>query len=144
MSEFARPVPVWFRIVAILLVLWGAMGVFACVQQFRLGAEAMGQTSAYDRALYASLPAWYNWVYALAVGSGLLGALALLFRRAVARPLFVISLAAIVVQFGYLFAATDIIATKGIWVTYFPLFIFAVALIEVRLAGVAIRNRWAR
>lgn len=144
MSEFARPVPIWFRIAAILLVLWGAMGVFACVQQIRLGADAMGPASAYDRALYAAMPGWYNMVYALAVGSGLLGAIALLLRKAIARPLFIISLIAIIIQFGYLFATTDIIAAKGLWVTYFPLFILAMALIEVRLAGVAIRNRWAR
>ncbi|WEK41601.1 MAG: hypothetical protein P0Y64_09125 [Candidatus Sphingomonas colombiensis] len=143
MSQFATRVPLWFRIAALLLVVWSAVGVFACIQQFRLGADAMGNATAYDRALYAAMPGWYNWVYALAVGSGFIGAVALLFGKAVARPLFVVSLIAIVVQFGYLFATTDIIAAKGVWVTYFPLAIVAIALIEVRLAGVAIRNGWA-
>lgn len=143
MSQFATRVPIWFRIIAIVLIAWGAMGVFACVQQFRLGPDAMGDATAYDRALYAALPAWYNWVYALAVGSGLAGAVALLLGKPVARSLFVISLISVVVQFGYLFAKTDIIASKGLWVTYFPLAIVAVALFEVWLAGVAIRKGWA-
>lgn len=144
MSQFATRVPLWFRIAALLLVVWGAVGVFACVQQFRLGADAMGDATAYDRALYAAMPGWYNWVYALAVGSGFAGAVALLLGKAVARPLFVVSLVAVIVQFGYMFAATDIIASKGLWVIYFPLAIVAVALFELWLAGVAIRKGWAR
>lgn len=135
-------VPLWFRIVVMLLVLWGAMGVFACIQQFRLGAEAMGAATDYDRALYASLPVWYNAVYAVATGCGLIGALALFFRSVLAIPLLVISLVAIVVQFGWLFATTDMIAVKGVWTTYFPLFIFAVAVFALWLARLARRRGW--
>ncbi|WP_298672196.1 hypothetical protein [uncultured Sphingomonas sp.] len=144
MSQFATRVPMWFRIAALLLVIWGAGGVFSCVQQFRLGADAMGEATAYDRALHAALPGWYNWVYALAVGSGFAGAVALLLGKAVARPLYLISLIAVIAQFGYLFATTDIIAAKGVWVTYFPLAIVAITLIAVRLAGVARRSGWVR
>jgi hypothetical protein len=135
--------PAWFRIVAVLLLLWGAMGVFACVQQVRLGAEAMGPSTAYDRALYLSLPGWYNVVYAVATGAGLAGAAALLARSRHARPLFALSLAAVVVQFGYLFATTDIVAAKGAaTVLPFPLFIAAVAAAELWLATRAIRRGW--
>lgn len=138
-----KPAPVWFRIVAILLLLWGAMGVFACVQQIRLGADAMGQATDYDRALFAALPAWYNGVYAVATGAGLLGALALLFRSALARPLFIVSLIAVIVQFGWLFVTTDIVAAKGAaTVLPFPIFIIAVAAVQVWLAGRAIRAGW--
>lgn len=136
--------PLWLRALALLLVLWGVMGVFACIQQIRLGPDAMGAATAYDRALYAGLPAWYNGVYALAVSAGLAGAIALLIGRRAALPLFVISLVAVVVQFGYLFATTDIIAVKGVWTTYFPLFIVLVALLEVWLAGLARRRGWLR
>ena len=73
--------PVWFWIVAILLVLWEAMGCFACVGQFRLGAAAMGPVDDWSLKYYAALPAWYNPVYAVATFGGLLGGLAL-----VARP----------------------------------------------------------
>lgn len=135
-------VPLWFRAVVIALVLWGAMGVFACIQQFRLGAEAMGPASDYDRTLYAGLPIWYNAVYAVATGCGLLGGLALLTRSVLAVPLLAISLAAIVVQFGWLFATTDIIAVKGAWTTYFPLFITAVGVFALWLARLARRRGW--
>ena len=134
--------PGWFVAVVVLLLLWGAMGVFACVQQFRLGADAMGPASEYDRALYARLPVWYNAVYAVAVGTGFLAALALLARSTLAVPLAAISIVAVIVQFGWLFATTDIIATKGVWVTYFPLLIAAVALFSLWLARLARTRRW--
>lgn len=137
-----RPMPVWFRIVAIGLLVWGAAGCFACYQQFRLGADAMGPADAYQRALYAALPVWYNAVYAVAVGTGLLGALALLARSVLARPLFVISLVAVVVQFGWLFATTDILAHRGIGTAAFPLVIAAIAVAAILLAGRARRQGW--
>lgn len=137
-----RP-PAWFWVVAVVLLLWGAMGCYACIQQFRLGAEAMGPATDYDRALFASLPAWYNYVYAAAVGTGLLGSVALLLRSATARLLYIVSLVALVVQFGYAFGATDLIAVKGAAVTLpFPIFIAVVAIFQIWFAGFAQRRRW--
>ena len=138
-------VPSWFRIVAIVLVLWELMGCFASYSQFRLGAAAMGPVDDWSLKYYATLPVWYNWVYAVATFGGLLGGVALVLRDRRALPLFWISLAAIVVMFGYAFAATDLIAHKGLGqVLPFPLFIAAVGAFSVWLAGYAARNGWNR
>lgn len=135
--------PAWFWIVAVVLALWGAMGVFACIQQFRLGADAMGPADDYYRALYAALPAWYNIVYAVATGMGFMGSVALLMRSRVARPFFIVSLVAVVIQFGWLFATTDMIVVRGFAVAAgFPIFILGVAVFQVWLAGLAIRRGW--
>lgn len=139
-----RTMPTWFRVVAMVLVLWGLMGAYACIQQFRLGAEAMGPATDYDRQLYASMPAWYNWVYALAVSTGLAGAVALLIGRRAALPLFIASLVFVVIQFGYLFATSDIVAVKGVWTTYFPAFIVVVGVVQIALARLGIRRGWLR
>ena len=143
MTIDTRQLPKWCRFVAIVLIVWGAAGCFACYQQFRLGADAMGPADAYQRALYAALPGWYNIVYAVAVGAGFLGAIALYVRSALALPLFVLSLAAIVIQFGWLFTQTDIIAHRGAATTMpFPLFIAAVAASEIWLSAHALRRGW--
>jgi len=145
MAQFRTSPPVWFRIVAIVLVLWGIMGIYACYQQFRFGAEAMGPATDYDRALYASLPGWYNAVYAVAVGSGFLGAVALLLRSAIARALFIVSLIAVVVMFGWFFATTDVIAVKGAaTVLPFPIFIVAMAALGAWLGGYAGGRGWLK
>ena len=135
--------PLWFRTLAVPLILWGAMGVFAWVQHVRLGAEAMGPATAYDRGLYASLPGWYAWVYLIAVGAGLVGAAMLLLGSALARPVFAVSLIGVVVMFGWMFLATDIIAVKGVpLATGFPVVILAIAVLRLWLAGMAVRRGW--
>ncbi|HVF93291.1 MAG TPA: hypothetical protein VM900_03155 [Sphingomonas sp.] len=143
MANGVRTVPAWFRIVAVLLLLWGFSGCYACFQQFRLGAEAMGPASDYDRALYAALPVWYNAIYAVAVGTGLLGALALLTRSVLAVPLYAISLVAVVVMFGWFFATTDIVAAKGPLIALGPpLFIALVTGFSLWLSLKARRRGW--
>jgi hypothetical protein len=134
--------PLWVRLLAVLLVMWGLMGCYACFQQFRLGADAMGPASDYDRALFAGLPIWYNSLYAVAVGTGLLGGITLLTASILSIPLFAIALLASIAQFGWLFATTDINAVKGVWVTYFPAVIVAIQAAALLLARYARRRRW--
>lgn len=139
-----RP-PLWFWAIGVVLLLWGLIGCFAAYTQITTGPEAWGDpaNAEYNRQLYASLPAWFNWVYALAVGSAAVGALALALRRAVARPIFILSAIAVVIQFGYSFLATDLIAHKGVAMTVpFPLFILAVAVFSVWFAGLSQRRGW--
>lgn len=143
MTVRAKP-PIWFWIVAIALVLWEAMGCYACVMQFRLGEAAMGSVDDWSLRYYAALPVWYNWVYAVATFGGLLGGLALLLRHGrAAAALFWISFAAIVVMFGYAFAATDLIAHKGLaQVLPLPLFIAAVGAFSIWFTAFAAKRGW--
>lgn len=137
-----RTMPGWFRVTALVLVLWNLVGAYACIQQFRLGAEALGSASDYDRALYASMPVWYNWIFAAAEVTGVTGAVALLTGRRAALPLLIASLGFVVIQFGYLFAITDIIAAKGLWTIYFPAFIATTGLVQIGLARMGISRGW--
>jgi hypothetical protein len=103
----------------------------------------MGQVDDWSLKYYAALPVWYNWVYVFATFGGLLGALALLLRERRATILFWISLVAVVVMFGYAFAATDLIAHKGLGqVLPFPLFIAAIAVFSVWFSGMAAKKGW--
>lgn len=142
MANAHKP-PAWFWIVAVLLLLWEAMGCFACVTQIRLGAEAMGPVDDWSLKYYAALPAWYNGVYAVATFGGLLGALLLVLRNKLAAVVFWVSFVAIIVMFGYAFAATDLIAHKGLaQVVPFPVFIAAVGAFAIWFANFAARKGW--
>ena len=83
-------------------------------------------------------------VYALATWGGLLGGIALLLRRRLALALFVISLIAVIIQFGWVFGATDILTVKGAWTAIFPLFILAIALFQIWFANNAAKRGWLR
>ena len=139
-----RP-PLWHVVATALFTAWNALGCYLCYLQFRLGADWMPDATDYDRALMASLPAWYNWLYALAVGTGFLGGLAMLGRARVAVVLLAVSLIAAIVQFGYLFATTDIIAQKGAaTVVSFPVFVMLVAALALWGATRARARGWLR
>ena len=145
MTEEGEQPPVRYYVVGGALALWSAIGCFFCYMQFIHGAEAMGPATEYDLQLYASLPSWYNYVFALAVLSGLLGAIGLLSRSRAAGILFIVSLAAAIVQFGYLFTTTDIVAHKGAgMVLPFPILIIAISIFSVWFAGLAKKREYLR
>lgn len=135
--------PTWFWIVAVLLLLWAAAGMFALFAHLTVDAKALAAMSAYDRAFYLNLPAWFSFVYGLAVLPALAGSVALLLRSKFAGPLYALSLIGVIAQFGWVFGATDLIAVKGAAATVpFPLFIFLMAIVQVWVSGVAIKRRW--
>jgi hypothetical protein len=145
MTEDGEQPPVWYFVVGGVLALWNAIGCYFCYMQFIHGADAMSDATDYDRALYASMPGWYNYIFALGVIAGLLGAIGLLTRSPAVKVLFIVSLVATVIQFGYLFATTDMIAHKGaMTVVQFPIVIVAIGAASVWFAGLAKRNEWLR
>lgn len=131
--------PGWFTMLAGALVLWGLAGCASFV--FQMMMEPPGD--AWDREFIRALPAWYGWDYAVAVAGGLFGSISLLARSRLAVPLYWVSLIAVLVQFGYVFLATDLLAHKGAAMTLpFPIFIIAVAILQVLLAAHAERRGW--
>lgn len=144
MSRFgrARP-PMWFWIVATVFSLWGVMGIAAFYMDLTMSDEAKAALPEWDRNFMATRPAWFMWCYGVAVWSGFAAGLALLLRRALARSLFALSLVAVVIQFGYVFLASDILAVKGVAATVpFPLFIVAMAAAGIWFAGFSRIRGW--
>jgi hypothetical protein len=134
--------PTWLTIVAVLLVLWGLMGCASFWMHLSF-ADRLDTAPAADRQLYASLPQWLNIVYATGVGTGLLGSVALLAKSRWAVPLYAVSLVAVIVQFGWTFAMTEIIALKGAAATIpFPVIIVAIAVAQVWLSRRALARGW--
>jgi hypothetical protein len=110
-----RPIapPRWYWLAASLALLWMLFGVFALAMDAMMDEAAMAQLSEGQRQLYAERPQWLFVVYAVAIGSGLAGAIGLLLRRAWAVPALMLSLLAVLVQFGYIFGVMDAIARLG-------------------------------
>ncbi len=145
MSIGSEKPPVWCWVAVGLLLLWEAAGVFAFYAHVSIDAAALAAMTDYDRKAYLALPSWFNWVFALAVWPALLGSIAMLLRSRFARPLFLVSLGGVIVQFGWVFGGTDLIAVKGALATVpFPFVIFLLAVVQVWLAGIAIKRGWLR
>lgn len=130
------PAPRSFMLIAILFLLWNLIGLASFVMQYSMDLTELAKSDPYTARVFAAMPGWLWLVFAVAVLAGTAGAIALLLRRRAAMPLFLLSLIAVVVQFGYTFLGTDLIAVKGVLVaTAFPLFIFVMAILQWRYAA---------
>lgn len=142
-SYIRQKPPAWFVAVAILLILWGAAGCAALYLHVAYGPAIDPKATEWDRDFYAALPGWFVLIYGVAVGGGLFGSLALVNRAKIAVPFYILSLIAVIVQFGYVFAATDLIAHKSTAIALpFPLLIAAIAVFQIWFAKRAERRGW--
>lgn len=143
-SEIKQAVPGWYWAVAVLLLLWSLAGCFAYLTQVSMSEAEMAALPKAQADIWRSMPAWATAAYAIAVWLGFAGAVGLLLRRHWARLAYLVSLVAVIVQFGWTFLATDIMTTVGPSAAVFPAFIIAVAAFSVWFAGFAIRRGWLR
>lgn len=116
-----------FTIIALVLLLWNLIGVAAFAMQYTADLEALAKSDPYTARIFAGMPGWAWAAYAVAVGAGTLGAMLLLMRKAAAVGLFLLSVIAVLVQFGYSFLGTDLLAVKGAGAAVFPAVILAIA-----------------
>lgn len=102
-----------FRIISSVALAWNILGIIAFLSFANMSPAALAEKPAAEAALYAAVPVWATAAYAVAVFAGTLGCIALLFRKAIAFPLFVLSLAGVLVQMGHAFLVADTLDVLG-------------------------------
>ena len=103
MSESNKP-GIAFWIIGVIALIWNAIGVYFYLSSaFDTEASKAG-LSAEQIAFMDSVPAWYTGLFAIAVFTGVIGAIAFLMRKKGAAPLFLMSfVAATINQIYWLF-----------------------------------------
>ncbi len=108
MTNSSNKPAIWFWIVSVVALIWNSMGVHGYLSQAY-------KTSAYTEAytteqleVMNNLPTWYTALFAIAVFSGAIGCLLLLFRKKVAKLLLVISFIAATIQMLYFLFVADL------------------------------------
>ena len=96
-----------FNILGLILLGWNLMGLAAFILQYSTDLATLAKNDPYTAQIFAQMPGWTWAAYAVAVGAGTLGATLLLMRKAAAVGLFLLSVIAVIVQFGYSLLGTD-------------------------------------
>ncbi len=96
--------PGWFKVVAVVALLWNLLGCFAFVTDLSMSPEDIAKLAPAQQELYNARPGWALAATGLAVIAGALGSIGLLLRKKWAVPFFVLSLIGIVAQDFGLFA----------------------------------------
>lgn len=135
--------PTWFWVVSAVLSLWALAGVGALYGHMSINAAALAAMPEYDRRYFTNLPSWFVYDFALATLTALVAAVCLLLRSAIAMPLYLLSLIGVIIQFGWVLGATDIIAVKGVaGAALFPFAIFCIAVFSLWFSIIARGRRW--
>ena len=120
-----------FLIIGIVALLWNLVGVASYLMQVMMTPEALAAMPEAERALMESMPAWATGAFAIAVFSGLSGCIGLLLKKAWCGPLFLTSLIAVIVQFGYWLGVANSIEVYGTEAFLMPALVTVIAIFLV-------------
>jgi hypothetical protein len=132
--------PAWFRIVALIAILWNAFGVFQYLSSVGLFGDPMASLDATQRAAAESVPALIIGAFALGTFAGLIGSLGLLLGKRWSLPILVLSLLALIVLEGWIVFLSGLLEMFG--GIGLPATIVVVALLLAWLAYHARQRGW--
>lgn len=120
--------PSWYWVASVMALLWWLFGVFACLSTVTATEASLqpmldsGQVSQAYIDYMLRLPIGVKVLFAIATIGGTLACIGLLMRKAWARMLFIVSLAAVLLMYGYNYFFSGASST-------FPIFDHIIAMI---------------
>jgi len=143
MNTSVKP-PVRFWVVSVIALLWNLLGVMNYLNQaFNQVAlmEAMDQA---QREVFEGIPAWATAAFAIAVFSGTLASIGLLVRKKWARPLFIVSLVAVVIQFAHWLFISNAVEAFGPSTYGMPIVVVLIGIYLIFFAKKGIEKGWLK
>ena len=134
--------PMSFRVVAIVALLWNLFGLFSFYTNVNATPAVIASWPEAQQQIAAATPRWVFVAFAIATIAGVLGSLGLLLGKRWAVPVLLLSLLAILVQFGSIYALTPTWVLTGIGGVILPLCIGAFGLFLWWYARKAAARGW--
>lgn len=123
--------PVHFWIIAVVAILWNAVGVFDYLATQMKLESYMSAFSEEQLAYFYGLPTWVVAAWALATHAALLGSLAMLLRLRWAYHLFIVSLITLLATSFHSFVLSSGAEIMGIGGVIFSVVIIAIGIFLV-------------
>ncbi len=135
-------IPKWFKVMAIIAVIWNLMGVIAFAGHMMMTPEMLMALPQAEQDLYKNTPLWATIAFACAVIFGFLGSIFLLLKKSVAMPILIISLVGVLVQMYHSFFIVDSMAVYGPGQAVMPVMVIIIAFALVYMAHKANSQQW--
>ncbi len=143
MSQFRRPLPGSFRVIAIMAVVWMAFGCLSYLMHVTMSPEAIASLPQGQQDYMKLTPSWLYALFAIATWGGLAGALLLLFRKQLSVWLLLISWLAAAAHMGLgYFMLPGFELLGGVRGLIMPVIIVALGIAFWRYAKGAAREGW--
>ena len=133
------PLPIWFRLVGPLAVVWNGFGVAMYLSSVGLFGDPTAGLSAAERAAAASIPGWIMGAFAVGTFAGLIGSVGLMRRKVWALPVLLLSLVALLMLEGWILFFSGALDAFGMGV---PIMVSAGAILLAFAATHAHRQGW--
>ena len=134
--------PLWFRVVAVLALLWNLVGLFMFWQEMTLTPEAVAALPPAQQQIHAAMPQIAHVFFGIAVAAGVIGSVGLVLAKRWSVPLLLLSFLGIVAQMGTAFATTPVWPLMGMAGVLPPLFLILVCLLVWLFARMSARRGW--
>ncbi|USD25655.1 hypothetical protein [Flagellimonas marinaquae] len=141
MTTTVKP-PTWFWVVSIIALLWNLMGVFNYLNQAFNQQAILETLDQAQREAFEGIPEWATAAFALAVFSGTLACIGLLLRKKWARPLFILSLLAAVVQFIHWLFISNAVEAFGPSTYAMPVIVIIIGIYLILFSKKGIEKGW--
>jgi hypothetical protein len=120
--------PTSFWVIAGAALVWNLMGLLAYYMQVTMGPDMLAEMTEAQQRFYTEVPVWATSAFAVAVTAGVLGSILLLLRKAVAVPVFVLSLVGVLVQNTNAWLLADGLAVFGPGGAVMPALVILIAI----------------
>jgi len=134
--------PAWFKVVAVVALLWNLLGCVAFLSDLRLSPGDLAKLPEAQQALHAARPAWAVAATAVAVFGGVIGCVGLLMRRKWAFGMLLLSLAGILAQDFGMFVLADGASLAGPAAVVMQAIVLVIGIGLVLLARKGIARAW--
>lgn len=135
-------IPTWFKVVCILAIVWNLMGVMAFMATVMITPQMLAELPQAEQDLHNATPGWATAAFGVAVWAGVLGSIALLLKKALAIPILILSLLAILVQMYHAFFISNSFAVFGPGGMIMPTMVITIASVLIVLATNAKSKHW--
>lgn len=134
----------WSRewIITVIAFFWYLMDMSVFVMRVFMLDQMLQSMPDAQKTLYLTMLSWMNVVFAAEVFGGVLGCLALLFRKKWALPLFCISILGVLCQTFYVYFLSDAVRIMGMPAIVMPLIAIVISIVMLLFSKYAIEKVW--
>jgi hypothetical protein len=141
-EQHSVTVPKWFMVVGVVALLWNLMGGGILLSELFAQEEMMEGMTEPQKEWARSTPGWIYVVFAISVGTGIVGSICLLLKKSAAAPLFVVSAVAVLIQMGYMMVIAGGLQVMGPSGAVMPAVVVSLAITWLVISLSAKSNGW--
>ena len=131
-----------FWIIGGAALVWNLIGLTFYIEQVTMTPEALTKFTEDIQNFYLATPVWANAAFAIAVNAGILGSALMLLRKKWAVPMFMLSMAGIVVQDIDAFVLRDAFSIVGVGSLIVPSMVFVIGIALILYSRSAQARGW--